>query len=437
MTGPSLMLFAPSAYPLGGVATWISYLLPGLRSRGWRPTLALTQGRWHDPEAYLAIHPYAPTVSVPCGAGTQASRMREASRAIERAAPDLVAVVNLPDVILAAAHLRRCGLFTGRIVAVEHGFARQSFIDLRALRAGLDAFVGTNKLTLELAGRFASLPPSRVFYAPYGAERSQAPRRNGKRSDTLTLLYVGRLEAEQKRVQDLPGLAAVLARQGVAYRLLIAGGGSQEQTLRQSLCDAANVEFLGVLDEATLCGTILPRADALLVLSDWETGPIVAWEAMAAGIPLICSQYIGSGAERALVDGENCLMFPVGDMTAAAGAIGRLRDPEVAATLSQAGLALVEQRYSREISIACWGEAFTSILALPPLAPSQARLPLKSAGRLDRWFGPRLGDSLRKALGRGYKHSTPGGEWPHLLARSDADAEFYAGLVAACEARLQ
>jgi glycosyltransferase involved in cell wall biosynthesis len=437
MTGHSLMLFAPSAYPLGGVATWISYLLPGLRERGWRPTLALTQGRWHDPGAYLANHPYAPAVSVPCGAGTQASRVHEASRAIEQAAPDLVAVVNLPDVIVAAVHLRRRGVFSGRIVAVEHGFARQTFIDMRALRAGLDAFVGTNKLTLELAIRFASIAPSRAFYAPYGAARPRTLARNRRPAETLTLLYVGRLEAEQKRVNDLPALAAELARQEVAYKLLIAGGGSEEQTLRQSLRDVANVEFLGVLDEARLCETILPQADALLVLSDWETGPIVAWEAMAAGVPVVCSRYVGSGAERALVDGENCLMFPVGDMRAAATAIGRLRDPEVTAKLSRSGTVLVEQRYSRETSIARWDEAFTSILALPPLAPSPARLALKSAGRLDRWLGPRLGDSLRKALGRGYKHSAPGGEWPHLLTRSDADAELYAGLVAACEARLQ
>jgi glycosyltransferase involved in cell wall biosynthesis len=308
---------------------------------------------------------------------------------------------------------------------------------MRALGAGLDAFIGTNKLTLELAIRFASIAPSRVFYAPCGAARPKALGRKRRPVETLTLLYVGRLEAEQKRVHDLPALAAELARQGVAYRLLIAGGGSEEQALRRSLRDAANVEFLGVLDEATLCETILPQADALLVLSDWETGPIVAWEAMAAGAPVVCSRYVGSGAERALVDGENCLMFPVGDMRAAATAIGRLRDPELTANLSRSGTALVEQRYSREISIACWDEAFTSILALPPLAPSPARLAIKSAGRLDRWLGPRLGDSVRKALGRGYKHSAPGGEWPHLLTRSDADAELYAGLVAACESRLQ
>jgi len=97
---------------------------------------------------------------------------------------------------------------------------------------------------------------------------------------------------------------------------------------------------------------------------------------------------------------------------------------------------LIAQRYSREISIACWNDAFASIIALPPLASSPASVALRPSGRLDRWFGPRLGDGLRQALGRGYRHGEPGGEWPHLLARSDADAELYAGLVAACEAGL-
>ncbi len=212
--------------------------------------------------------------------------------------------------------------------------------------------------------------------------------------------------------------------------------GRRNEKLRQSLLGAANVEFLGVLDEARLCETILPQADALLILSDWETGPIVAWEAMAAGVPVVCSRYIGSGAERALVDGENCLMFPVGDMCAAAAAVGRLRDPEIAARLSLAGPALVGRRYSREISIAGWDEAFTSILALPPLAPSRQSPAIRFSGRLDHWIGPTLADDVRTALGRRYKHTEPGGEWPHWLGQSDVDAKLYAGLIAACEAGL-
>jgi glycosyltransferase involved in cell wall biosynthesis len=264
-----------------------------------------------------------------------------------------------------------------------------------------------------------------------------APRRSRRAAGALTLLYAGRLEREQKRVHDLPALAAELTRQGVAYKLRIAGGGPEEPALRRCFHGVEHVDFLGVVDQKRLCETVLPQSDALLVLSDWETGPIAAWEAMAAGVPLVCSRYVGSGAEHALVDGENCLMFGIGDMRAAATAIGRLRDPAVAANLSQAGQALVRRRYSREISIASWDEAFTSVLALPSLTPTSFRLAINPSGRLDRWLGPALGDRLRWMFGRAYKHTEPGGEWPHLLGQSDVDDGLYAHLVAACEAGMQ
>ena len=59
-----LLFVAPSAYPLGGVATWLDYLLPGLEEQGWEPSLGLVAGKHHDPVRYLAAHPLQRAVSI-------------------------------------------------------------------------------------------------------------------------------------------------------------------------------------------------------------------------------------------------------------------------------------------------------------------------------------------------------------------------------------
>jgi hypothetical protein len=127
-------------------------------------------------------------------------------------------------------------------------------------------------------------------------------------------------------------------------------------------------------------------------------------------------------------------MFDVGDMQGAADAIERLQDGELATMLSDAGRALAGARYSTEVSIARWSEAFREILAQPPLPPADIGELLQPTGRLDRWLGPRAGDALRSALGVAYKHAEPGGEWPHLLSRSNAERDRFDSLIAACEA---
>ena len=131
---------------------------------------------------------------------------------------------------------------------------------------------------------------------------------------------------------------------GVAYELLIAGGGPDENWLRGQLSDAADsgrVRFLGTLAGNDLVEQVYSRVDALLITSLWETGPIVAWEAMAHGAVVVTSAYIGSGLEGSLEPGDNCLMFPIGDAVAAADCLERLRDTGLRSRLLRGGFALV------------------------------------------------------------------------------------------------
>ena len=53
-----LLFIAPSAYTLGGIQTWLDYILPGLEKKGWNIKLGLVSGRFHDVGKYLEKHPF-------------------------------------------------------------------------------------------------------------------------------------------------------------------------------------------------------------------------------------------------------------------------------------------------------------------------------------------------------------------------------------------
>src|SRR5690606_34915092 len=145
--------------------------------------------------------------------------------------------------------------------------------------------------------------------------------------DCLRVVYSGRLETPQKRSLDLAAIAKVLNQRGVSYRLEIAGDGPDRAALEAALdaeIDAGRVVMHGFVPAETLRSQIYPAADALLITSSWETGPIVAWEAMAHSLCVVSSRYIGSGREGALMQDENALLFEIGDTEAAAAALERL-----------------------------------------------------------------------------------------------------------------
>src|SRR5437870_5482469 len=158
--------------------------------------------------------------------------------------------------------------------------------------------------------RRAAPAGARARYAPYGGPVPADPPAARDAHRPLRLLYCGRIEQEQKRVLDLVGLAAQLAQSGIPFELAIAGSGPDESRLRSAIDDAglaAHFRHLGVLGSHEVARAYEDH-DALVIPSAWETGPLVAWQAMAAGLPVLTARYAGSICEGALEDGRNCLV---------------------------------------------------------------------------------------------------------------------------------
>src|SRR6516225_7448142 len=322
MSEGSILIVAPSAYPVGGVATWIDYIVPGLRKRGWRVTLGLTAGLHHNVDAYLSDHPIEGVIGIPNTTGTSEGRVRALCDAIIEVQPDIVSSVNIVDVYRAVNRLKRKhrGSLSVRGVMTLHGLDGEYFEQIRHEVASLDAIIATNRLACKLASSVGGIERNRIYYAPYGVRLPDSFATVPiKRHTPIRIGFVGRLEKPQKRVEELLAIVREMDRQNISYQLFIAGAGPEESWLRGELksnVERGTVQFLGALSSKEV-DKLYGIIDTLLITSKWETGPIVAWEAMARGVLVVTSAFIGSGLEGNLRHGENCLVYPVGNAAAA------------------------------------------------------------------------------------------------------------------------
>lgn len=230
--------------------------------------------------------------------------------------------------------------------------------------------VGGQDLKAELHHRFPNiLVPIVAIELPlddrYFVETQARP------STPIVLGYSGRLEHEQKQVMRLVELCGELRALGVPFTLEIAGSGSAMETLKSQL-PGENCKFLGVLDAAGLHAAY-QRWSFLICTSDYETGPLVAMEAMAAGvIPILPDIPCQATALIADLDLER---YPRGDMKAAATIVQKLslapdQSPLVAALRNQVS----DRRLNTFI------EKIDSILEQAALAPALGATPSKPFG---------------------------------------------------------
>ena len=432
-----LSFVAPAAYTLGGMQVWLADLVASLQSRSdWQVDVALTSGAHHDHLAYQQAYPHLPITPLGNPTGSAEGRRRAITAYLLRHQPHLVIGVNIADLYPAVRRSRRHG-FKGKVALSLHAIDGDLLADCCAQADLLDAVIATNQLSCCLAGRQGGIPAARVFYAPYGVSISSLPSPPSA-VPPLRIAWVGRLEQPQKRVHDLPAILHHLDQIGVPFELTIAGDGPEAGPLARALApwiQLGKVVMVGALSAAHLASQVYARHHVLLITSSWETGPIVAWEAMAAGLVVVSSAYVGCGREAALLEGRTALLFPVGDAAAAAAALERTQSVDTISALRVTGHQMVARRYSTDASRQAWLSAFEQVLALPDLPIPVPEPALPSSGRLERLLGAGPAESLRRRLGVRFQHISPGGEWPHtahggtdeqVLLRLAAQADVHA-----------
>ncbi len=171
--------------------------------------------------------------------------------------------------------------------------------------------------------------------------------RLGVPDDASVLLTAGRLERAKGHHFALE-VTAHLLRQGLPAFLLIAGGGPDEDWLKQqarSLGVAERVRWLGQVPHEKMAG-VYSAADVVLMLSILtEAFPYAVVEAMACERAVVASRV--GGVPTAITHGHNGVLVPPGDAHQAAGQTARLlRQEEHRIIMGQTARRAVLERFT-------------------------------------------------------------------------------------------
>lgn len=253
-------------------------------------------------------------------------------------------------VYLAVAKL--CGV---RVVYQVHGGALpHEFFGSRVLRGLLSAVLRWPDVVVVLAAvereayeRF--VPGQNIVMLPHGIDCTSyaAPARAVPAPDaSLRLIYLGRLAPGKGLPETLEALSIARAR-GIAARLVIAGSGPEEASLR------ARVRALGLEQAVAFAGPaygedkarLFRAADVMLLPSYSEGLPYALLEAMAAGVVPVVTP-VGAMPD-VLLQGVHGMFVPPRDAAAIAESIAALdRDRAALARMSAACRSRVAGAYS-------------------------------------------------------------------------------------------
>jgi glycosyltransferase involved in cell wall biosynthesis len=184
-------------------------------------------------------------------------------------------------------------------------------------------------------------------------------------SDTIAVLYAGRLTKEKG--VDLLAEAFLTAHWAdPRLHLVLAGGGPEEDSLREALGDRAT--FLGWLSGLDLARAYA-SADAFLFASRTDTFGQVILEAQASGLPVVAVNE--GGPASLIVDGETGLLAAADAEALAERLLRVVHNPPLHERLRKTALAVVRER-TWEASLARLAAGYRSALLRSP-APGAAR----------------------------------------------------------------
>lgn len=310
-----VLLVAPRS--AGGIGRHVASLAAGLRRRG----VAVVDRGPVGPRALPRLLAAARQVEIVHAHGLRAALAAAAvlGRSRPRRPPLVVTWHNVAPTT---------GWRRGIGALLERTVARRAEVTLAA--------------STDLAERARMAGARDVRCCPVAAPALTAPRRDRETVraelgavDRPLVLAVGRLAA-QKDYPLLLDAAVLLAGRDPAPLVVIAGDGPLRGALTRRITSGQlPVRLLGARDDVA---DLLAAADVVVLTSRWEARPLVAQEAMAAGVPLVATAV---GGVPDLVGDAALLVGPRQGVDVAgrfAAAVSRVLDsPQLAAKLAERG----------------------------------------------------------------------------------------------------
>lgn len=181
-------------------------------------------------------------------------------------------------------------------------------------------------------------------FAPRPAERDAVRRELGLAPQVMVMIQVARLDYLKDHITAVRALARVVV-QLPATRLILVGDGPERLSIQRE------VERFGLTDNVMFLGTrqdvarLLQGADLFLLTSVSEGIPLTVIEAMATGLPAVCTRV--GGMPEIVEEGETGLLAPAKDDDALAAAVLHMaRKPELRARMGQHGQQRARESFS-------------------------------------------------------------------------------------------
>ena len=230
--------------------------------------------------------------------------------------------------------------------------------------------------------RAFGVPDERIAVALQAAdvERFRAAAR-APRGDAFRVISVGRLVPDKNFGTLIEAFARIHRGE-----LEIVGTGFLEGELRQLAArHDAPVQFRGHVTPDEL-SRLYGAADLYALASTYEPFGVAVREAVAAGLPIVCSRAAGAAGDVAL-EGRNALLVDPSDVDDVAAALSRLaEDPALRARMGAESLAIDRETDGREV------DAFVD--AVPAAAGRRGRAgPAPPAGSSELYEPSRAGST--------------------------------------------
>lgn len=196
---------------------------------------------------------------------------------------------------------------------------------------------------------YCDIKPRQIILLPYGVDVEQfAPVTHVSKSKKLTLIFVGQIN-RRKGLHHLLQCARELRE---IINVILVGGINPLSDLYQEYKNDENITFTGFVDK-DLLKEHYANADVFVLPSLSEGLSLAGLEAMAFGMPILCSD--NSGINDLVKDGVNGYVFQTGNLT-------DLKKKIIWFVENKSQCSLMGQ-HSREIALNhTWGKYYTDFV---------------------------------------------------------------------------
>ncbi len=255
----------------------------------------------------------------------------DGARAARRAGiPAIVQTLHLPWVVTRSAKRRR---FFAGVQRVDHFIAVSEAQRATYERIGVPA------------ERFSTVPNG-IGARGAGLGRRAARRTLGLDADQPVVMTIGRLTA-MKGQRHLIDSVPALAGRFPGLVVLIVGEGHLRGQLEARIAKLGVARWVRLLGHRPDARMLLDAADVFVLPSLYEGMPLVALEAMEAGVPVVATRVIGT--EEIVADEQTGLLVPPHDPAALAQALAAmLADRSLRTRYGDAGRHRYRQHFTSE-----------------------------------------------------------------------------------------